>query len=213
MKKEVIMKREFFGEFIQQKTHCEMFSANDIVTVGNKLRYKNGLSNKVLSAYFETQETKDLITQIKWEFNLQDTQVKNVKRGRNGETWVHPLVFIDLAMWLSPELKVKVLTWVMDGLTQLRDNSGNSFKAMNSALQVKYPTQFESPINFIRVANAIAKSCGVYETGSDKWQYATKEQLELRDRIQNLITIYCDVIDDLETCVNKAIQKELTLSE
>ena len=209
MKTEVIMKREFFGDLIQQKSHSEMFSANDIMLVGNKQRAQKGLSTKILAAYFDTQESKELINQIKWEFNLQDYQVKSVTRGRNGATWIHPLVFIDIAMWLSPELKVKVLKWVMDGLMELRDNSGDSFKIMNSALQINFPGDFGAPTNFIRLANAIAKACGVYEIGADKWQLATKEQIALRDRIQSRITIYADVVDDLETCVNKAIQKEL----
>jgi hypothetical protein len=212
MKTEVIMKREFFGDFIQQKSHSEMFSANDIMLVGNKQRAQKGLSTKILAAYFDTQETKELINQIKWEFNLQDYQVKSVTKGRNGATWVHPLLFVDLAMWLSPELKVKVLKWVMDGLMELRDNSGDSFKSMNFALQTNFPKEFNNPRNFMSVANAIAKACGVYDIGADKWQLATKEQLLLRERIQNLITIYADVIDDLETCVNKAIQKEMSKS-
>ena len=212
MKTEVIMKREFFGDLIQQKSHSEMFSANDIMLVGNKQRAQKGLSTKILAAYFDTQETKELINQIKWEFNLQDFQVKSVTKGRNGATWVHPLLFVDLAMWLSPELKVKVLKWVMDGLMELRDNSGDSFKRMNFELAKNFPKEFNNPRNFMSVANAIAKACGVYEIGADKWQLATKEQIDMRNRIQNLVAIYAEVIDDLESCVNKAIQKEMSKS-
>ena len=209
MKTEVIMKREFFGDLIQQKSHSEMFSANDIMLVANKQIIQKGLPAKVLAAYFDTIETRELINQIKWEFGLQDYQVKSVTRGRSGATWIHPLLFVDIAMWLSPELKVKVLKWVMDGLMELRDNSGDSFKVMNAALCTSFPKDFEAPTNYMRLANAIAKACGVYEIGADKWQLATLEQIALRDRIQNRIAIYADVVDDLETCVNKAIQKEL----
>lgn len=209
MKTEVIMKREFFGDFIQQRSHSELFCATDLLRVENDKRKADGKNPKFMQSYFDTQETKELINQIKWEFNIQDNQVKSVTKGRHGGTWMHPMLFIDFAMWLSVETKVKVLKWVLDGLMELRDNSGDSFKVMNTTLRINFQREFETPTNYIRLANAIAKACGVYEIGADKWQVATKEQIEMRDRIQNLITIYADVVDDLETCVNKAIQKEL----
>ena len=209
MKTEVIMKREFFGDFIQQCSHSELFCATDLLRVENDKRKLDGKNPKFMQSYFDTQETKELINQIKWEFNIQDNQVKSVTKGRHGGTWMHPMLFIDFAMWLSVETKVRVLKWVLDDLMELRDNSGDSFKVMNTTLRINFPKEFESPTNFIRLSNAIAKACGVYEIGADKWQLATKEQIDMRNRIQNLITIYAEVIDDLETCVNKAIQKEL----
>jgi hypothetical protein len=210
MKTEVIMKREFFGDFIQQRSHSELFCATDLLRVENEKRKLQGKNPKFMQSYFDTQETKELINQIKWEFNIQDTQVKSVTKGRHGGTWMHPMLFVDFAMWLSVETKVRVLKWVLDGLMELRDNSGDSFKSMNSALLENYPNHANAT-NYMRAANAISKACGVYELGADKWQLATKEQIEMRDRIQSRIVTYADVVDNMEDCINRAIQKELNV--
>jgi hypothetical protein len=210
MKTEVIMKREFFGDFIQQRSHSELFCATDLLRVENEKRKLQGKNPKFMQSYFDTQETKELINQIKWEFSIQDSQVKSVTKGRHGGTWMHPMLFVDFAMWLSVETKVRVLKWVLDGLMELRDNSGDSFKYMNAALLENYPNHANAT-NYMRIANAISKACGVYELGSDKWQLATKEQIEMRDRIQGRIVTYADVVDNMEDCINRAIQKELNV--
>jgi hypothetical protein len=210
MKTEVIMKRDFFGSVIQQRSHSELFCANDIMLIGNGYRAKKGLPAKVLAAYFDLQETRELIEQIKWEFNLEPESIKTVTKGRSGGTWIHPLLFVDLAMWINPEFKVKVLKWVLDGLMELRDNSGDSFKAMNSAIKENFPEQATADF-YIKIAGVISRACGVYHLGSDKWQLATKEQIEMRDRIQNRIVMYADVVDNVVDCVNKAVAKELNV--
>jgi hypothetical protein len=104
MKTEVIMKREFFGDFIQQRSHSELFCATDLLRVENEKRKLQGKNPKFMQSYFDTQETKELINQIKWEFNIQDNQVKSVTKGRHGGTWMHPMLFVDFAMWLSVEI-------------------------------------------------------------------------------------------------------------
>jgi hypothetical protein len=210
MKTEVIMKREFFGDFIQQRSHSELFCATDLLRVENEKRKLQGKNPKFMQSYFDTQETKELINQIKWEFSIQDSQVKSVTKGRHGGTWMHPMLFVDFAMWLSVETKVRVLKWVLDGLMELRDNSGDTFKSMNAALLENYPNHANAT-NYMRIANAVSKACGVYELGADKWQLATKEQIEMRDRIQNRIVTYADVVDNMEDCINRAIQKELNV--
>jgi hypothetical protein len=210
MKTEVIMKRDFFGSLIQQRSHSELFCANDIMLIGNGFRSKHGLPAKVMAAYFDLQETRELIEQIKWEFNLEPESIKTVTRGRNGGTWIHPLLFVDLAMWINPEFKVKVLKWVLDGLMESRDNSGDSFKAMNAAIKENYPNQATAEI-YIKIAGVISRACGVYEIGADRWQLATKEQIERRDRIHVRIATYADVVDNVVDCVNKAVAKELNV--
>ncbi len=204
------MKREFFGGFVQQLSHSELFCANDILNIENDRRRVEGVKQKYMQSYFDTQETKDLIGQLKWELGLETSDIKRVTKGRNGGTWLHPLLFIDFGMWVSVDLKVKVLKWVFDGLMELRDNSGDSFKAMNEALLENYP-QHANATNYMRIANAIAKACGAYELGADKWQLATKEQIEMRDSIHRRIAIYADVVDNMEDCINRAIQKELNV--
>ncbi|MBC7407182.1 MAG: KilA-N domain-containing protein [Arcicella sp.] len=33
-------------------------------------------------------------------------------KGVNAGTWMHPILFIDFAMWINPKFKVKVLKFV-----------------------------------------------------------------------------------------------------
>lgn len=51
-----------------------------------------------------------------------------VGRGSKAENWVHPFIFIDLALAISPVLKVKVYRWVYDNLIKYRNDSGDSYK-------------------------------------------------------------------------------------
>lgn len=206
MKTEVVMKRDLLGIEIRQRSKSGMFSANDILTVGNKLRLNLGLPVKDLSQYFDNESTKEFIDAIKWEHLLDIEEIKTSTKGRNGGTWVHPLVFIDLAMWLSPELKVKIITWVMDELILNRNFSGDSYKEMNAALTEKFPDKVGVEF-YMKLANHIAIHCGVTSRSKDKWQTATAHQLKMRDDMQKLITIYCDVVDDVSDCINKAIRK------
>lgn len=187
------------------------FCANDLLVMGNKVRENDNLPIKQLASYFDTDETKEFINQIKWEFGLEEHQIKKVTKGRSGGTWVHPLIFVDLATWISPEFKVKIYKWVLDGLLEHRDNSGDSYKAMNKALTENYNIQ--DPTFYIRLANFIAKACGVLHKGKDKWQLATEDQLKLRDNIHKRITIYSEVVDNKVDCINKAVNKELELLE
>jgi len=119
------------------------------------------------------------------------------------------VVFIDLAMWYSPKLKLKIINWVLDGLMEVRDESGESFKRMNSTLRRCFPGEFENPLSFIKVSTAIAEACNVGK-GEDRWQRANKQQLELRTRIQENIELIADLCPNAGECINKAISKAKT---
>ena len=57
---------------------------------------------------------------------------------RNGKTkdqvWMHPYLFIDFAMWINPTFKVKVIKFVYDQLIEYRNDAGNTYKEMASAI-------------------------------------------------------------------------------
>ena len=58
-----------------------------------------------------------------------------VTRGKNGGTWMTPLMFLDFAMWLNPAFKVKVLKFVQDEMIKFRNEAGDNHKEMASAIQ------------------------------------------------------------------------------
>ena len=206
MKTAQIMKRELFGNEIRQNHLTQMLNANDLHRVGNDLRKKEGLSEKKMVSYFELDSTKEFLQKLCLVENCSLDDVKKATSGRYGGTWVAPAVFVDMAMWYSPELKVRILKWVLDGLLQARDDSGESFKEMNSVLNRHFPKEFSNPISYIEAAKTIAAACRV-GTGKDKWNKATEDQLKLRDKIQENVCLLADMSPNAGTCISKAIQK------
>lgn len=208
MKTSVVMKRDLMGMHVRQETGSGMFNANDMVLIGNAHRDNLGLSKKQLASYFDLDSTGELINAICIEENIQIDEVKRSKRGINGGTWVHPILFVDMAMWFSPQLKAKILKWVLDGLLEARNESGDSFKQMNKTLTKYFPQEMEAPLSYIKIANQVANACKV-GTDKDKWQKATESQLKLRDKIQDNVCLLADVTPNAGTCVNKAISKAM----
>lgn len=206
METTVFLERDLFGGVIRQNSKTEMFNANDFHEIANKYRTSKGLHQKKLLNYFKTNETKELINELCFAENLQINDVKLVKTGKYGGTWLHPIIFIDLAMWYSPEFKVKILKWVMDSKILFRNNSGDSFKTMNETLKKAFPSYFESPIGYIKVSNKIAYICGV-GAKQNKWETATEEQLKLREDLEQAITFLAEVSSNVGECISLATKK------
>lgn len=206
MKTSVIMEREIMGMAVRQNHKTKMFNATDLHKVANEHRKIEGLPQKQLAHYFDLDNTKELIKEVCLTEVVKLEDVKKSNRGKHGGTWVHPVLFVDLAMWYSPKLKVRIINWVLDGLMEVRDESGDSFKRMNSILARTFPDEFDSPLGFIKVSKAIAEACNV-GTSEDKWQKASKEQLELRAAIQRNIETIADLCPNVGECLSKSISK------
>mgnify|MGYP003651897445 FL=1 len=209
MKTTVIMNRDLMGFSVRQESKTEMFNANDMLKVGNAHRKTQGLSKKQLASYFDLDSTDELINAICIEENICADKVKSSKRGKNGGTWVHPILFVDMSMWYSPMLKVKVLGWVIYGLLNARNESGESFKSMCSVLGRQFESEIRSPLAYSKIANQISNACMV-GTQKDKWQKASESQLRLRDRIQENICLIADMSPNIGTCISKSISKALS---
>lgn len=205
MKTAVIMERQLLGGVIRQNHKTGMLNANDLHKVGNMLRAQSELTEKQMASYFNLDSTNELIKEICLVENIGVDDVKVSKKGKSGGTWVNPVLFVDMAMWYSPQLKVRILKWVIDGLLDARDNSGESYKRMASTMNRCFSKEF-SPIKMAEVARTIAAECKV-GLAKDKWQKATEAQLVRRDKIQDAITLIADLCPNMGTAVNKAIYK------
>lgn len=194
---EVIMKRELFGHQISQKSKSEFFSATDLQKAGNDWRRKNGLSDFNLSQFLKSKSTVQFINELEEKFN---TKVVISGRGRTTATWVHPLLFIDIALSISPKLKIEVYDWIYDTLIKNRNNSGDSYKEMASALWQRHTNHREFPVFISKVADYIKNQIGVND-----WNEATTEQLQLRDKIHTAIKLYCNVLTDPREAVRLGV--------
>lgn len=200
MKTEVTMKRELFGVEISQKSKSEFFSATDLVKAGNKWRVLNDKSPFVMAEYFRTKSTIEFMEELESKFG----EVKKTARGRGKHTWVHPFLFIDMALAISPKLKIETYQWLFDNLIKYRNHSGDSYKKMAGAIfcNIKAKGSFQKYIS--KIGKLIKVECGVSD-----WQEATEDQLKLRDRIHENISLLCDVLNDVDRAVEYGIKKAL----
>lgn len=137
MKTTVYMERDLHGVKVRQSTKDSFFNANDLLT----LFEINGGKDKRIQSYFDLKGTQEYMSAIQADIlnnsdscELELPHVYYSKRGRYGGTWMHPFLFIDFAMWLSPEFKLTCVKWIYDNLIKFRVDSGDSFKEVNNAL-------------------------------------------------------------------------------
>jgi hypothetical protein len=200
MKTEVIMKRELFNEEISQKSKSEMFSATDLVKAGNKWRIFNKMEPFNMSKWFQKKTTKEFMIELEKKYGKNNIKIE--ARGRGHHTWVHPLLFIDMALAISPKLKIEVYEWLFDHLIKSRNDSGDSYKRMCGALWVNAKNKTEFPIAIKKVAKLIQVECGVTD-----WQKATVSQLQYRDKIHDNIALLTDVLRNNNEAVRLGIEK------
>lgn len=198
MKTQVIMKRELFGKEISQQSKTEFFSATDLVKAGNIWRINNNLQIFNLQEWLRLKGTKEFIKSMELKYGL----IKTSTKGKNAHVWIHPLLFIDLALAISPDLKIEVYEWLFDNLIKFRNNSGDSYKKMCGALWEKTTNKRKFPVNIKKVADLIKKKCFV-----EDWQEANEKQLNLRNRIHEDIAWLADVMNNNKAAIRMAIER------
>ena len=110
MKTNQILERDFFGGAVKQEHLTGYFCVNDITIIANKYRKNQGLPEARWDKYISSKTTKEFFHALMKSENQAD--IIRTKRGRGGDTWVHPLVLMDYMMWLSPDFKVKAYQWL-----------------------------------------------------------------------------------------------------
>lgn len=200
MKIEVLMQRNLFGEIVRQNNQNGFISANDIVMAGNKYRAINGMKLFDFRAWRDSGSNKEFIQEMKNQFG----DVIITKKGREGSTWLHPYICIDLALSIDPKLKIEVYKWLFDELLKFRNDSGDSYKKMCGFLFDNCTSKTTFHKDIAKVASQIQLACNVKD-----WQSASEEQLKLRDKIQNNIALLCDVLRDNNQAVRLGILKSI----
>ena len=202
METQVIMKRKLFGAEISQQSKTTFFSANDLVTAGNRYRIANNMPMFIMAEWFRKDSTVEFMSALEAKFG----KIKTAGRGKGAQTWVHPLLFIDMALAISPKLKIEVYSWLFDYLLEYRNNSGDSYKRMCGAayLRISNKSLFKKYIT--ETALKIQTACNVTD-----WQEASQAQLKLRDQIHNNIALLSDVMTDINQATRLGIAKALEI--
>ena len=109
---------------------------------------------------------------------------------------MHPFLFIDLALAISPKLKIEAYKWMHDQLLSNRNNSGDSYKLMSGSLYAHQGEKREFQKFISSVAYKIRLACKVTD-----WQKASEGQLKQRDKIHNDISLLANVLSSNEEAV------------
>lgn len=182
-----VMKREFYNGYISQRTKDGYFNATEFLSEFNKLTGKK----KVFAEFWSNKNVIEFIDV------LQNDSISNVgnslllkpyetSKGKYGSTWMHPYLFVKFAMWLSPELELKVIKWVYDNLIDFRIQAGDHYKEMCKVISEYY---FEwcgknpDPLIFVREAHFLNNIVFGNPKGNQR-NDATPEQLDLMNKLQ-----------------------------
>jgi hypothetical protein len=199
METEVVMLRDLFGSPVSQKSKTGYLSATDLFRAGNKWRSENGIELFNMNSWFQNKSTVEFMEELQKEC---DIPIKINSRGKGQHTWVHPFLFLDMALAISPKLKVETYRWLHDELLKFRNQSGDSFKKFSGAVYLKLGDKSEMKKSITNYSLMIRNSVGV-----EDWNKATKEQLELRDKIHEAVSLYSDVMTDISQIVRLAIKR------
>lgn len=180
MKTVQIMERQFKDGVIRQNHKNGWFNATDLIQVANRYRQQIGLDKKMIADYLKTNSTKEFIKEILDRENI--SLAFESKKGKGGGTWVHPLILIDIAMWLSPEFKYDAMKWLEDRLIQNRDLSGDSYKKLAGYLKSRTDIIPIAKLGIVmpKIARYIKEQLKV-----DDWNKADEIVLQQRDAIHN----------------------------
>lgn len=198
MKTVQIITRPLLGSEVRQNHKTQALCATDLVKIGNKLRISRGEEPFDLTQYFIRQGTKEFMAEIEAKYGW----AKYAIRGKGATTWVHPILFIDIALSVSPALKLEVYEWIMDSLCELRDQSGDSFKHMCGVLWARETNKQKFPDYIKDVCRRIKETCRV-----EDWNIADTKQLALREAIHNDIIWLGEELKDGERAVQMALRK------
>lgn len=198
MKTEVVMKRKTLGEIISQKSKSGFFSATELERAGNKWRVMNDQPFMKLNSYFSNSANKEFIIELESKYG----KVKTDGRGKGNHIWVHPMLFLDIALWIDPKMKVEVYSWLLDNLLLFRNDSGDSYKRMTGALYKAAKNKTKFPQNIQLVARRIKLECGV-----KNWNEASEKQLKLRDKMHEFISFACDMLKNANDAIEVGIAK------
>lgn len=191
------MQRDFFGGVVKQEHLTGFFCINDLTIIANKYRKNQGLPEARWDKYKDSKTSKEFFHALMKQENQAD--IIRTKRGKGGETWVHPLILMDYMMWLSPDFKVKAYQWIYDNLTVFRDESGESYKKLSGIVQDKY-----KPSTTAMAMQQIARNIKAVLKVED-WNSTTPEKLKQRDEIHKNLAMLLKANVEINEAFNIAV--------
>ena len=139
MKTNQEMTRKMGNFSVIQRTKDGMFNATDLLRQWNT----SSGEKKEIYKFFDNENTRQFVEALILEENLNTQNSAYLKsRGKNGGTWMHPILFIKFAMWLNPRFEVQVIKFVSDEMIRYRNEAGDAYKELSSAVMKIVPKDF-----------------------------------------------------------------------
>ena len=203
------MNLQFDDKTLAVEHKTKMGSLTELWAIGNSIRESKGLNQLDMKNYLRSPETLELVQAIKRKYGIESKSVESThlksgmvdtiqsqliqtKRGRyGGGTWAHLYILLDAAARMDADFKVRMFDILVEGkLLEWRDDSGDSFKALNVVLDLTVVKETGSrPETWVYQTVAKAIKDNVKPTGGD-WNTATYNELKRRNEIENqLMTI------------------------
>lgn len=148
------MERKMGNFIVTQRTKDGFFNATALLKQWNN----SSMSERKMDNYFASEKTNEFVLTIMERENLHTPKMVYVKsrasRGDNAGTWMHPLLFIDFAMWINPSFKYDVLKFVYDEMIKYRNEAGDAYRELGSAVSKIVPKTF-MPKAMSRIGEAL----------------------------------------------------------
>ena len=173
------------------------------------------LKEKDIKEFFSNKSTQEYIGVILSKENLSNkNSVYTANRGNKGGTWMHPMLFIDFAMWLNPYFKYDVLRFVSDEMIKYRNLAGDSYKTLASHVATIVPKQL-MPMAMKKIAQGLNfivfgdhKHAMRNEVGEETKQV---ELFQLQQKVADLIgDDFIKSFDELITYLRKLYGRKYT---
>ena len=163
METTVVLSRKMGDYAITQRTSDGYFDANALLSQWNAVKEN---PTKRMAHFTENANTNEFISTIhSRNSDNAEFQTLITSKGRmtiHGKTsdkvWMHPFLFIDFAMWLSPGFKYDVIKFVYDELIKQRNEAGDAYRELASAV-VKIAPKKDIPTAMTKIAQALNFVC------------------------------------------------------
>ncbi len=160
-----------------------MFNATNLLKQWNQ---KSGMKKEVRD-FFELKQTKAFV-EILMNEELFDTRESAylATRGKQGGTWMHPILFVKFAIWINPKLEYFVIRFMFDQLIESQHSAGDQYRGLTKAL-----TMFDN-VDYDKVAKGLNYIVfGIHE--KELKQKATQQQLKSLTNLQEELAFAIDM--------------------
>lgn len=135
-----------------QRTSDGYFDGGELLRQWNSVE---GNPRRQMSKFLESDNTKEFLNALSADESQRAKTVigenqllikikgRNTKEGKTPDkVWMNPLLFIKFAMWINPTFEVKVLRFVYDEMIRYRNEAGEAYKELGSAMMKIVPKAF-----------------------------------------------------------------------